>query len=361
VARRAQAVPHGVMEGKGAYNRHAIVPAGGAALALPLWEKSVRRVEVEASDLAVVIADYGSSQGKNSMAPIQIAIKGLRHRIGSSRPICVFHIDQPSNDFNTLFEVLDADPDRYVLDDPNVFPAAIGRSFYECVLPASSVHLGWCSYAAVWLSKIPTVIPGHFKPRYSTGTVRAEWDQQAAKDWEAFLALRARELRSGGRLVVVLLGLADDGSSRFENIMDRANEVLGEMVADGSITSEERARMVVGSHERRKGDLLAPFARDGRFQGLSVEELEVFELRDAGWADYEQDGNKEAFAEKHALFFRAIFMPSLASAVDGVRSGDAEALRMFADRLETGLKRRLASEPRAMHSLVQTVVLAKCA
>ena len=27
---------HGVMEGKGAYNRYAKLPAGGAALALPL-------------------------------------------------------------------------------------------------------------------------------------------------------------------------------------------------------------------------------------------------------------------------------------------------------------------------------------
>jgi hypothetical protein len=62
----------------------------------------------------------------------------------------VFHVDQPSNDFNALFEVLDVDPDRYVLDEPNVFPAAIGRSFYESVLPPGSVHLGWCSYAAVF-------------------------------------------------------------------------------------------------------------------------------------------------------------------------------------------------------------------
>ena len=39
------AVPHGVMEGKGAYNRYAKLPAGGAALALPLLEKAVRCVE----------------------------------------------------------------------------------------------------------------------------------------------------------------------------------------------------------------------------------------------------------------------------------------------------------------------------
>jgi hypothetical protein len=125
---------------------------------------------------------------------MQIAIRGLRQPIVPNRPIPVFHVDQASNDFNALFGVLDADPDRYVLEDPNVFYSAIGRSFYENVLPLGSVHLGWCSYAAVWLSKVPTLIPGHFIVFRSTGPVREEFDRQGAKDWEAFLSLRAREL-----------------------------------------------------------------------------------------------------------------------------------------------------------------------
>ena len=353
------APPHGVMEGQGAYNRYAKLPAGGAALALPLLEEAVRRLELDTSDQTVVIADYGSSQGKNSMVSMDIAIRGLRRRIGANRPISMFHIDQPSNDFNALFEVLDADPDRYVLDDANVFPAAIGKSFYENVLPPSSVHLGWSSYAAVWLSRVPALIPGHFFPACASGRVRDEFDRQAAKDWETFLSLRARELRPGGRLVVVLPGLPDEGLSGFESIMDDANAVLGEMVADGSITSEERAGMVVGSYPRRKRDLLAPFANDGNFQHLTVEDIEMFNLRDAAWADYERDGNKDALATKHCLFFRSIFMPSLACALDRVRSGDADPVRIFGDRLEAGLRQRLASQPRAMHSLVQTIVLAK--
>ena len=195
---------HGVMEGKGSYNKHAKLPAGGAALALPLLEKAVQKAELDAGKQPIVIADYGCSQGKNSMAPMQVAIGVLRLRIGPSRPISVFHIDQPSNDFTTLFAVLDSDPERYAVDEPNVFPTAIGRSFYESVLPPGSVHLGWSSYAAVWLSRIPTLIPGHFFPAHSTGAVRAEFDRQGVQDWETFLSLRAKELRPGGRLVVVL-------------------------------------------------------------------------------------------------------------------------------------------------------------
>jgi hypothetical protein len=355
----ASAKPHGVMEGKGSYNKHAKLPAGGAALAMPLLEKAVQSLELEPGQQHIVIADYGSSQGKNSMVPMQVAIRGLRRRFGPNRAISVFHIDQPSNDFTTLFAVLDSDPDRYVLDEPHVFPAVIGRSFYENVLPPGSVHLGWSSYAAVWLSRIPALIPGHFFSALSTGRVRAEFDRQGTEDWEAFLSLRARELRPGGRLVVVLPALADDGSSGFQHLFDEANTALEEMVADGAITADERSRMVLGAYPRRKRDLLAPFAANGKFQGLTVEDCEMSELPDAAWADFQRDENKEALVTKHALFFRSVFVPSLASALGSVSAGNAEALSAFGDQIEDRLKRRLASHPAPTHSFVQTIVLAK--
>ena len=359
MSKEAMQPRHGVMEGEGAYNRYAKLPAGGAHYAVPLLEKAVQRVELDGCGQSVVIADYGSSQGKNSMVPMQIAIRNLRQRVDPDRPICVFHIDQPSNDFNSLFEVLDADQDRYVLGEPNVFPCAIGRSFYEPVLPPDSVHIGWCSYAAVWLSRVPALIPGHFISAHSTGSVRAEFERQGAHDWEAFLSLRARELRSGGRLIVVLPALADNGTSGFENIMDQANALLAEMVVGGWLTVDERARMTLQAHPRRNGDLLAPFARDGCFQHLTVEDFEMNALPDAAWADFQRDGDHEALANKHALFFRSVFVPSLASALDLVRSGDSEAARIFGDRFEAALKRRLASQPAPMNSFVQTMVLAK--
>jgi hypothetical protein len=348
-----------VMEGRGAYNKHVKLPAGGAALALPLLEKAIQNMKLDLDGRSVVIADYGSSQGKNSLAPMQFAIRNLRSRIGENRPILVFHIDQPTNDFNSLFEVLATDPNRYALQEPHAFPCAIGRSFYERVLPPESVHLGWSSYAAVWLSRIPTLIPGHFISLCSVGAVRAEFERQGAQDWESFLSLRASELLPGGRLVVVLPGITENGSSGFEGIMNHANAVLAQMVEEGAITAAEQARMVLGAHPRRRAELLAPFARNGRFRDLTVEVVDESVLTDSAWTDYEGDGDSEALAAKHALFFRSVFMPSLASALTRVRNGDAEALTAFGDRLEEGMKRRLAKQPAAMHSFVHTIVLAK--
>src|SRR6516164_8527961 len=102
---------HGVMEGKGTYNQHARLQAGGAALALPLLEKAARNVRIDPADQPVVLADYGSSEGKNSLAPLRVAIQTLRSHLGPERSIFAYHIDQPANDFNSLFAVLDADPD----------------------------------------------------------------------------------------------------------------------------------------------------------------------------------------------------------------------------------------------------------
>jgi hypothetical protein len=350
---------HAVMEGKGAYNKHAKLPSEGAALALPLLERAIGEVELDSGDEPIVMADYGSSQGKNSLAPMQVAISGLRKRISPNRAISVFHIDQPSNDFNSLFEVLDADPNRYGVDDPEVYSAAIGKSFYEKVLPPGSVHLGWSSYAAVWLSRVPALIPGHFISIRSTGAVRAEFERQAAQDWEAFLTLRARELRPGGRLVVVLPGIADDGSVGLEPIFDHANAALEEMVADGAITSEERSRMTLRAHPRRKRDLLAPFEGNGKFQQLTVEDFAMSEVSDAAWDQYARDRNQDALTTKRTLFFRSIFVPSLACALNPARAGNGEALATFADQLEQRLKLRLTNPQAAMRSFVQTILLSK--
>ena len=81
----------GAMEGKGAYNRNAAIPASGAALAIPLLEKAAQQIRFDSDDRPIVIADYGSSQGKNSLAPMRAASAALRMRAGRQRPIFVCH------------------------------------------------------------------------------------------------------------------------------------------------------------------------------------------------------------------------------------------------------------------------------
>jgi SAM dependent carboxyl methyltransferase len=221
------------------------------------------------------------------------------------------------------------------------------------VFPKAHVHLGWSSYAAVWLSRNPARIPGHFVPRVATGTVREAFERQAAEDWKAFLSLRAVELKPGGRLVVVLPGMDDEGVSGLEPVFLHANGALAQLVTEGAITAGERSRMVVGSYPRRRSELLAPFT-DNQFHGLTLEHYELLTLPDAAWADYERDSNKQALATRHARFFRSIFAPSLAAAIADERKRSA-----FPDLLQEKLVRRLSDPPTPFHSFVQTIVLAK--
>jgi hypothetical protein len=136
------------MEGQGAYNRHSYRQAASGSAAVPLLEKAARLVDPVPSGQPVLIADYGSSQGRNSLGPLRAAIAVLRGRFGADIPICVAHADLPDNDFSALFRTIHTDPDSYLNGDPNVYPSAVGRSFYESVLPPAQVALGWCSSAA---------------------------------------------------------------------------------------------------------------------------------------------------------------------------------------------------------------------
>lgn len=51
---------------------------------------------------------------------MQLAIRTLLLRLDLARPIIVFHVDQPWNDFNSLFEVFASDPDSYDRAEQNV-------------------------------------------------------------------------------------------------------------------------------------------------------------------------------------------------------------------------------------------------
>jgi hypothetical protein len=113
--------------------------------------------------------------------------------------------------------------------------------------------------------------------------------------------------------------------------------------------------MVLLSYPRRKDELLAPFARDGQFQSLVVEECEAQLQPNPAWLDYQRDGVAEALARTQAAFFRAVFTPSLAATLDSIKQRD------FADQLFERMVRRLIADPMPANGVVQIIVFAKLA
>ena len=107
------------MEGSGYYNRNSNLQEAGIRLALPLLEAAAGSVPTDGPVHApLVIADYGCSQGRNSMHPMALAIDRLRSRVGADRPIEVIHTDLPSNDFASLFAALHDESVSYLANRP---------------------------------------------------------------------------------------------------------------------------------------------------------------------------------------------------------------------------------------------------
>jgi hypothetical protein len=248
------------MEGRGVYNRSSRVQAAGLAPAVPLLKRAASAASLSNSLEAIVIADYGSSEGRNSLAPMGVAIGVLRERIGPNRAITVVHADLPSNDFSALFETLANDPDSYLRNDPAVFVSAVGRSHYQQILPSGSVTLGWTSWAMHWLSRTPAPIPDHVLAAYSRdAAVRAAYARQATEDWRNFFLSRGGELRTGGRLVVLTMALTDDGGFAFPQLLEALYGALMGLVDEGFIGTDEVRRMAILRRHLRRVDSLPGF------------------------------------------------------------------------------------------------------
>jgi hypothetical protein len=345
------------MEGKGTYNRHARMQAAVSTVAVPLLKQAAAAVDLGADDRPIVIADYGASQGRNSLAPMRAAIAVLRARLGPERPILVTHTDLPGNDFSALFETLHTDQGSYLRHDPNVFAAAVGRSFYENVLPPGQAALGWSAMAAQWLSRLPAPIPGHFCCLLGQEPERGIFAAQGAADWRLFLSLRARELRPTGRLVVLQPARGETGCQGMERLFQATDDTLDELCATGVITSAEQARMAIADWVRTRHELLAPFAENGSFEGLTVSACEVLDCPDPIWTAYQQHGDATQLGAQRAGFIRATFAPTLAGGLDLDRR--PEDRPAFAEALERALARRAAADPYEIPQTVSVLVVAR--
>jgi salicylate 1-O-methyltransferase len=306
----------------------------------------------------MVIADYGASTGHNSLVPIGAAIAKLRARTRSEHAVLVAHTDVPENDFTALFRTLDDDPDSYLRRDKAVFGSAVGRSFYQQILPSNSVMLGWSSWACQWLSRVPGPVADHVQVAYSgDGDVKAAYARQAAHDWHEFVAFRGRELSPGGRLVVLTMAIDDEGRFGYRALLDAIVAGLA-VLRDGDLLTDDEVRGIsVPMVGRSAEDFRVPFAPKGRFESLTVEHVEVFHAEDRFWTQYQSDQDATAYGQQWAAFARVTVFPAMADALSG---GSADPRRAeFLDRLEKEVADRVTSAPEPMLIPLAKVVLAK--
>jgi SAM dependent carboxyl methyltransferase len=330
------------MQGNGFYNRNSALQAANLGSALPLLVAAAGEIPVDATTFN--IADYGTSQGRNSMAPVAAAIDALRPRIGPDRPIIVSHVDLPSNDFASLFTLLAEDASSYLMGRESVYPVAVGRSHFGQLLPTNSVDLGWSSNALHWMSQNPCPIPDHGWGVFSADVaVRDAIDRQLDTDWANFLQARSHEMRRGGRLICQFMGRGPD-THGFEWMANAFWQSWVDAADAGLLTHTELSRISAPSAGRSVAQIEAPF-RDGRVSHLKLVDLAVVQTPDPYWSAFQQTGDAAQLGRVWADMMRAANGPSFAAALDAGRDRDA-VLNGVTARLAT----RIAADPQQNRS-----------
>lgn len=173
----------------------------------------------------ICIADLGCATGPNTFFLVDDIIKSIESTLESNSlktkqpEFLVFFNDLPQNDFNTLFTSLP--------QDRTYFAVGVPDSFYGRVLPESSVHIVVTVGATHWLSSVPKEVLDKSSKAWNKGKVHysnaAEevvkaYQEQFGRDMEKFLEARAKELVSGGLLVVGMCGIPK--GLAFSNLSD---------------------------------------------------------------------------------------------------------------------------------------------
>ncbi len=339
------------MEGGGFYNQNSAMQAAGIELLLPIWTRVAQTVELGQAPL--VIVDYGSSQGRNSMRPMRVAIEALRARAGAAVPIEVVHTDLPANDFTALFTAL-ADSDSYMNGTPGIFPSAIGRSYFEPIIAPGRVHLGWNSWTMQWLSANAPDAPDHvFAMLSASPQVQKELKAQQALDWKGFLEKRSSELRQGAKLLSAFPGMTAQGTG-WEWLGGELWAAVLDLCGDGMISETEALRITLPTGPRSLEAVCAPFADKGHFAGLEIEHAEIVKVPDPHWDSYQKTGDRQSLGQYHANMVRAWAGPTLASQLQSNRDPAAVFNALFARLAE-----RVAAAPQRHEPFLAVTVLSK--
>jgi hypothetical protein len=115
--------------------------------------------------------------------------------------------------------------------------------------------------------------------------------------------------------------------------------------------------MALPTFARNEKDFRAPFSPKGRFEGLTIEHLDIFNADDRFWALFQSDRDAEAFGARWAGFARAALFPTLAAALNG-GVGDPRSAE-FIQQLEAAVAQRLSSAPEPMRIPLASLVLVK--
>ncbi|HEY2533610.1 MAG TPA: hypothetical protein VGJ20_37730 [Xanthobacteraceae bacterium] len=296
------------MVGQGFYNKNSAPQMSSIDCVMPWLEDAIGSITFDDEIGALGLADFGCSEGGNSIAVMRRLIPLLRGR--TSRHIRTTHCDLPTNDFSSLFVGLRPNG-RSVFGD-GVSSCAVGGSIYDSLLAPNCLHIATCFNAIGFLSRRPIDrLPGYILPNgpsriRGVGTVseaeRTLFAEQASRDVESFLRARAIELVPGGKLLLQVYGAGDDKRC-CDGIYDVLNDAVLEVLHEGMIDRAAYDAYYQPIYFRTLHELTDPVKL--YWLPFRIDRQATYEAPVPFNEHFARSGNVEVYAREYTNFLRA--------------------------------------------------------
>ncbi|MFS7985424.1 putative indole-3-acetate O-methyltransferase [Helianthus anomalus] len=211
------------------YANNSQAQAKHARSMLHLLKETLDGVELSMPETPFVVADLGCSSGNNTIFIVNVIIEHITKRYEASGysgvpEFSAFFADLPSNDFNTLFQLLPPLANQGVgsmeeclasTGHRPFFAAGVPGSFYRRLFPAKSIDVFYSAFSLHWLSQVPEIVLDKSSMAYNKGkifihgankTAANAYRKQFQTDLAGFLKMRSKEMKKGGSMFIALLG-----------------------------------------------------------------------------------------------------------------------------------------------------------
>ncbi len=272
-------------------------------VATPRVLDAIRATGITASRF--IFADMGCADAGTSLDMIRNVLDEIA-TLDPDAQVSVIYADQPANDFNALVSIIHGRTpfESWLGQFPNAYPLVSGSSFYLQCVPDGTLDFVFSATAMHWLSGLPCNVTNHV---HMVGATGAEYDalsDQAKRDWQEILLCRSRELKPGGRMVLVNFCRDDQGrylgNTGGINMFDTFNEIWIELVNAGRISEQEYQCMTLPQYYHTVEQFSAPLVNTDNpvfLAGLRLESIETRVVPCPFAEQFKKDGDREKFAD----------------------------------------------------------------